>query len=133
MEAGATDADFDLVFRHGVIPVLKQFNPELILVSAGFDAFDGDPLGGMKVSAEGFARLTTMIARVADECCHGRLVAMTEGGYDLGGLAACTRAAIEVLAGERPDRRDEAPAGSTRRGEATLDALLPVQRPYWSL
>src|SRR5437867_4853582 len=80
MEAGGTDADYEVAFRTVAIPVLRQFRPELILISAGFDALADDPLGGMRVSAEGFARLTAMITQIADECCNGRVVAATEGG-----------------------------------------------------
>ena len=56
LEAGATDADYDLAFESVAFPVLRQFRPELILISAGFDALDDDPLGGMRVSANQFSR-----------------------------------------------------------------------------
>src|SRR5215217_3511176 len=87
LAAGATDADYDLVYSRVTIPVLKAFKPQLILISAGYDAYMDDPLGGMRLTSSCFGRLTAMIAAAADECCDGRVVAVTEGGYDLQGLA----------------------------------------------
>ena len=71
---GATDADYDVAFETVAFPVLRQFRPELILISAGFDALADDPLGGMRLSADQFARLTAALAAIADECCGGRVV-----------------------------------------------------------
>ena len=80
LSAGATDADYERVFGEVAFPVLRQFAPQLILVSAGFDAHADDPLGGMRLTASEFVRLTAAIVAVADECCEGRVVALTEGG-----------------------------------------------------
>jgi acetoin utilization deacetylase AcuC-like enzyme len=68
LAAGSTDTDYELVYSRVAIPVLRQFRPELILLSAGFDAYLDDPLGGMRLSSACFGRLTSMIAAVADEC-----------------------------------------------------------------
>jgi acetoin utilization deacetylase AcuC-like enzyme len=72
---------------------------------------------------------------IADEYCSGRVVAVTEGGYDLGGLASCLRAVSEVLSGETSlsDLRRPAANPDTRRGRATVDAVLPGLRRYWQL
>ena len=139
MEAGGTDADYEVAFRAVGIPVLRQFRPELILISAGFDALADDPLGGMRVSVNGFARLTAMIADVANDCAAGRIVAISEGGYDLAGLASCLRAVIPVLGGETsladyvaplPAEAQRAEAG---RGRATIEAALPEVRKFWTI
>jgi acetoin utilization deacetylase AcuC-like enzyme len=71
----------------------------MILVSAGFDAHFRDPLGGMKVTAAGFAHLARQTRQWAAELCTGRLVCILEGGYDLEGLAESACAVIEVLQG----------------------------------
>ena len=142
LAAGARDADYDLVYSRVAVPALRQFRPELILISAGFDAYMDDPLGGMRLTAEAFGRLTSMIAGVADECCEGRVVAVTEGGYDLEGLASCLHAAIEALDSRagletRPD--DDAtktrPDGDTdtKRGEAALSAVRAALKDHWQL
>jgi len=133
LEAGATDADYDLVYASIALPVLRRFRPELILVSAGFDAFVDDPLGGMRATADGFGRLTALLVDVADECCGGRIVAVTEGGYDLAGLAASLRVVTAVLAGERTLEQCEPPDGPAPRGRATIDAVLPHLRKAWTI
>lgn len=140
MVAGGTDADYDVVFEAIAYPVLRQFRPELILLSAGFDALDNDPLGGMRVTVDGFARMTEELVNIADECCAGRLVAITEGGYDLAGLASCLRAVIPVLdepVQDRSGRLKPAPANpkatNAPRGRMTVDAVLPGLREYWQL
>jgi len=138
MEAGGTDADFELAFNTIAFPILRQFRPELILVSAGFDALDDDPLAGMRLSVTEFARLTAAIVAIADEYCNGRVVAVTEGGYDLGGLASCLRAVCNVLNGNTSlsDLRGpegSAPRADARRGRATVEAALPGLRQYWQL
>ena len=74
-----------------VAGLLQQFRPELILLSAGFDAHMDDPLGGLRLTTPQFGRLTALVAAAADECCEGRCVAVTEGGYDLRALAASLR------------------------------------------
>jgi acetoin utilization deacetylase AcuC-like enzyme len=133
MDAGATDGDYELVYGTVVCSVLRQFRPELILISAGFDALADDPLGGMRLTADEFARLTAAILAVADECCAGRVVAVTEGGYDLGGFASSLRAVIPVLNGERSLADSRGPEGSAPRGHAAIAAALPGLRRYWQL
>lgn len=143
LAAGATDADYDLVYSRVAIPALKAFKPELILVSAGYDAYMDDPLGGMRLTSSCFGRLTAMITAVADECCNGRVVAVTEGGYDLQGLAEGLRETIEALDAATDDRvgagaglkphSGEDDQGDTARGQAALQAVLPVLRPHWQL
>ena len=135
IEAGGTDADYELAYNTVAFPVLRQFRPELILVSAGFDALDGDPLAGMRVSVNQFARLTAAIVAIADQYCNGRVVVVTEGGYDLGGLASCLRAVCKVLNGETRLSDLTAPTASadSRRGRATVEAVMPGLRGYWQL
>ena len=133
MEAGATDADYDRVYGTAAMPVLRQFKPQLILVSAGFDAHMDDPLAGMRVSARQFGRLTAMIAAVADECCDGRVVAVTEGGYDLAALAASLRETIRALADRAAVKDYAAPDGAAPRGDACLAAVEPHISKFWTI
>jgi acetoin utilization deacetylase AcuC-like enzyme len=100
LEVGSTDEDYRVVFDSVVVPVLRQFVPDILLVSAGFDAHERDPLGGMRVTTPGFAAMTACLRRVAEECCDGRFVAVTEGGYDLHALADSLRGVVGVLAPE---------------------------------
>ena len=133
LDAGATDADYDVAFETVAFPVLRQFRPELILISAGFDALADDPLGGMRLSANQFARLTAALTAIADECCGGRVVAITEGGYSIAGFASCLRGVVPVLAGERTLTDFPSSKAHTPRGNATVEAALPNLRPYWTL
>ena len=132
MEAGGTDADFERIYQT-TVAILRQFTPELILISAGFDAHADDPLGGMRVSTAHFGRLTALLAAAADECCEGRIVAVTEGGYDLTALAGSLRAVIGVLDGAAPLSAFAVPTGATPRADATLAKVRPHLSKFWKL
>jgi acetoin utilization deacetylase AcuC-like enzyme len=88
------------------LPIV-EFNPELILISAGFDAHVDDPLGSMAVTSEGFAKLAQRVVRISAQCGHERIVAVLEGGYDPGALGPSVAEVIRVLDGEPPPRYDE--------------------------
>lgn len=133
LSAGATDADYERVYTAVALPILRTFRPELILISAGFDAYMDDPLGGMRLTAPYFGRLTAQLAEAADDCCDGRVVAITEGGYDLPGLRDSLRAVIGVLAGETGVDAFEVPTGPSPRGDASLGAVKPHLSQYWPL
>jgi acetoin utilization deacetylase AcuC-like enzyme len=132
LAAGATDADYERVYNAVAWPILRKFTPDLILLSAGFDAYQDDPLGGMRVTAPCFGRLTASLAAIADQCCGGRLAGVTEGGYDLKGLADCLRAAVTALEGPGSTtaaRGDTA----TPRADATIKAVTPHLSKYWTI
>ncbi len=133
LAAGAGDADYERVYKQVVVPIVRQFHPQLLLLSAGFDAFRDDPLGGMRVSAAQFGRLTALLGEVADECCEGRLVAITEGGYDLDGLGACLRVAVDALSGARPLSASPAPEGAALRADAAIASLQPHVSGIWTI
>ena len=78
-------------------PALRAHQPDLILISAGFDAHQDDPLANLNWSTDDFAKMTTTIAKLAQELCMGRLVSVLEGGYDLDALAASARAHVQEL------------------------------------
>ena len=132
LAAGATDADYEHVYRAIAWPVLRAFKPQLILVSAGFDAYKDDPLAGMRLEAECFGRLTAQIAAIADDCCDGRVVVTTEGGYHLKGIADSLRAVIAALEGEAL-LASPASNGRTPRGDAAVAAVKPYLSSYWPL
>ena len=88
--------------RGSVLPSLRRFAPEILLVSAGFDAWRNDPLGGMRVTEEGFRRWGEWLRELAAEVCGGRVLAVLEGGYDLRNLPLLVEANLEGLAGGRP-------------------------------
>lgn len=131
LDAGATDSDYDHVFRSAVVPLLKAFRPDVLLVSAGFDAHEDDPLGGMQLSVAGYARLTAYLRGVAEECCGGRIGLVTEGGYHLPALRACLEAVIDVLRAPRLPDLSLPLGGSRLRGESSVAAARRHLLPYW--
>jgi acetoin utilization deacetylase AcuC-like enzyme len=126
---GCGDGDYARVFRELLVPVAEAFRPDLVLVSAGFDAHRDDPLGGMLVTEEGFANLCAVMRGIADRCAGGRLAMILEGGYDLQGLSRSVRACTEVLSGaSEPSIGLESKAG----GRALKEAI-DVQKTFWRL
>ncbi len=99
LEAGHGDAEYWQVWEN-IGPALQEFRPQLILVSAGYDAHIHDPLGGMRLSAAGFAGLTRTTRAWAKTLCANRLICVLEGGYDLHGLGESVAATIKELLGE---------------------------------
>jgi acetoin utilization deacetylase AcuC-like enzyme len=99
LSAGFGDADYVGIYQTILRPMALEFRPDLVLVSAGFDIYFGDPLGGMNVTPSGFAGLTRIILDIAEECCKGRAILTLEGGYDLDGLRSSVRQVLIELAG----------------------------------
>src|SRR5262249_25941903 len=87
LPAGQGDADFGAVFHPWCLPIGQAFRPDLVIVSAGFDAHERDPLGEMQLTDRGYAAMASALAALADESARGRLVLILEGGYDLEALA----------------------------------------------
>jgi len=94
---GTEGTAYRRVVAERLLPALDAFAPELILVSAGFDAHMADPLGGLALTEADFAWLTEALLDLADRHCGGRLVSVLEGGYDLDALAASVAAHLQVL------------------------------------
>jgi acetoin utilization deacetylase AcuC-like enzyme len=94
LAAGTQDAEIERRYVDQVLPRLRDFKPDLLMISAGFDAHELDPLGQLRMTTAGFGRLTTMLIAEADALCQGRVVIVTEGGYDLTAIAQCLTAVI---------------------------------------
>jgi acetoin utilization deacetylase AcuC-like enzyme len=125
------DEDYRFIYRHVLGPIARTYAPEFMLVSAGFDIFRADPLGGMGVSLEGFAALAAEIMAVAAETCRGRLLFVLEGGYNLSGQAQGVKQVLLQIAGARkaPDIRAD-PSATTQR---EIAPVLEAQKPFWPL
>jgi acetoin utilization deacetylase AcuC-like enzyme len=134
LEIGATDDDYREVFARVIVPVVRAFAPELLLVSAGFDAHERDPLGGMRLTTEAFTAMTQELCELADRHCDGRLVAVTEGGYDLTALAATLDGVVDVLA-SAPGRKPAWPAASrpSSRGRSAVSQTIAALEGRWPL
>jgi acetoin utilization deacetylase AcuC-like enzyme len=99
LPAGSGDAEFLAAMSAVVVPSAVDFGPDLILLSAGFDAHELDPLSQLKVTTAGFEAVVSASVALAEELCGGRLVATLEGGYDLVGLSESVAASVEALDG----------------------------------
>ncbi|MFC1995677.1 histone deacetylase [Chloroflexota bacterium] len=99
LPSGCGDDEYLSVFEQIIIPVTKQFNPQFILISAGYDSHWADELALMQVSVSGFAKMVKIIWELASELCNGRLVLSLEGGYNLNALATSVKATFDVLMG----------------------------------
>ncbi len=122
---GMGDAEYLAAFDRVLLPIAARFGPQLVLVSCGFDAAEGDLLGEMRLTPEGYATLTSRLLALA----RGRLVLALEGGYNLDAIArdACT--CLRVLLGESPEPRD---FGRPKLlAERVLDQVILAQRPFW--
>jgi acetoin utilization deacetylase AcuC-like enzyme len=129
LEAGATDADYDVVYREVACPILTQFAPRLTLISAGFDAHEADPLASMRMTAAGYGRIVSRLKRTAR--ASGALAAVTEGGYDLPALRECLETMIAVLGSGDDEADDSQQTGAAPRGERALAAVRAAQSAFW--
>jgi acetoin utilization deacetylase AcuC-like enzyme len=101
LPGGQGDEAFARIFNSLLMPVARQYRPEMIMVSAGFDIYQGDPLGTMNVTVNGFAYLTRLLLELADELCRGRLLLTLEGGYHVAGQRDGVLAVLAELVGKR--------------------------------
>jgi acetoin utilization deacetylase AcuC-like enzyme len=122
-----------VAFADIVLPVLSQFRPGLVIVSAGFDAHHRDELGGMQLTTPAYGAMMSELREVADEYCEGRIVVVTEGGYDLPALGDCLRTVVATLA-SRPERPRWPGTGIVpARGHAAVAATRDALAGHWAL
>ncbi len=100
LPAGSGDRAFQTVLEKFIIPLLNKTNPEMILVSWGFDAHWLDPLGQLLLSADGYAHLIRGLCNWADQHCEGKIALFLEGGYDLRAAQACSIASVQAMLGQ---------------------------------
>jgi acetoin utilization deacetylase AcuC-like enzyme len=131
LEAGAVAEDFRIAFEAVAVPVLRQFEPDLLIISAGYDAHEHDPLGGLRLTADAFGAMTMALRQVAEQCCRGRVVVLTEGGYDLKALAASLNATIEAFHGPLAAPAWPASGIASTRGEQSVRETQAALRAYW--
>ncbi len=113
LPAGCGDDEYQEVFEQIVVPVVRRFSPQLVMVSAGYDAHWTDELAMMQVTITGFAQIVKVITGLATELCGGRLVLSLEGGYNLTALSSSVRATFDVLVGNADifDKLGKSPFG----------------------
>jgi len=128
------DSDFCEVYRRILKPIAMEFKPQLIIVSAGFDCHYDDPIGGMKVSEQGFAYLADMILNIADATCDGKAVFTLEGGYDLGAIRKSAKLVLETMVGgisEKVKTGIESKLKASPPVIETINSVMNIQKSYW--
>lgn len=101
LAAGDSGIEFRQKYTHIILPALKNFNPDLLLISAGFDAHKDDPLASIMLVEDDFKWVTQELMSVADHCCKGRVISVLEGGYNLKALAASVAIHVKTLMTDR--------------------------------
>ena len=99
LPAGTNSADFRMAFGDVLIPRLREYQPDFLIISAGFDAHAADPLAHLRLTTADFGWATRQLFPVAEECAGNRVVSVLEGGYDLRALAASVREHVRALMG----------------------------------
>ena len=123
---GMGDADYIYAFQQVVMPVATEFDPDLVIIAAGFDAAEGDMLGGCKVTPAGYAHMTHMLMSLAD----GKLAVCLEGGYNLDSIARSACAVGRTMMGEPPERLVN--TSPTVSGVKDVKTVLRQQSRFWS-
>ena len=141
LPGGQGDMEYAQIFNDLIVPVARKYDPELVLVSCGFDIYGGDPLGAMRVTPEGFAAMTRFMQNLADETCGGKLLVTLEGGYNLTGMKEGALAVLTELYGERlnPSFPDYSPESifknlaNVKERPLYLEQALGLAKSYWKL
>ncbi len=129
---GFGDGEYLCLFEKILKPVAYEFKPDFVLVSAGFDIHFKDPLGGMRVTPQGFAGMTRVVLDIADHCCGGKVVMSLEGGYDLEGLRDSVRAVLKEMAGlQFTDSQRLMSTADRKRVDYLLWRIGRVHRNFW--
>jgi acetoin utilization deacetylase AcuC-like enzyme len=132
MSGGWGDGEYAAAFRRVVRPVAEAFAPELVLVSAGYDAHADDPIGGMRVSDAGFEAMAREVVHIAATYAGGRCVAVLEGGYHLGALERCVELTLKRMQSpEQPQAVHN--DGETGKFAPTLAAIRAAHAGRWKL
>lgn len=122
---GVGDNDYIFAFQHVVLPIASKFAPDFTIISAGFDAARGDPLGCCDVTPAGYAQMTQMLSSFSS----GKLLVILEGGYNLRSISSSATAVIKVLLGESP--RDVESSIPSRAGLRTVLEVVKIQMNFW--
>ena len=124
---GFGDAEYLAMYDRTIKPIALEYKPELVLVSAGFDPYVKDPLGGMGVTGAGFGGLAAIVRDIADKTCGGKVLITLEGGYNPEGLREGVRAVLQTFIGTpQAVKVPDAPAA-----ERVIQAVISHQKKYW--
>jgi len=121
LAGGQGDADYVQIIDEVLAPLARAYQPQLIIVSAGYDIYDNDPLGTMQVTEQGFGSMANRVKKIAEEVCQGRLLLALEGGYHIEGIARSVRHTLDALAGLSPQCDDD---GADAGGQSSVGRII---------
>ncbi len=138
LSGGQDDRNFAAIFKEIIVPITRQYNPDFIIISAGFDTYYGDPLGTMAVTEQGFACMARQLLDLANEICEGRLLVALEGGYNLQGLRDGVLAVLAEMSENQacPGKVDAETLQEivdSGREVAVIEQVRNIAKSYWSL
>ncbi len=128
LSTGMGDDEFAAIFAKILLPVAQKFDPELLLVSAGFDTLSSDPLGGMRMSPTGYGVLMKQVVEMASGSASGKVIALLEGGYDVRRQALAVEQVLRVMLG------DSNPVVENKDSDSAESLIVAVQKqlsPFW--
>ncbi len=128
---GKTDGDYLYIFEKILSPITEEFDPDFILVSAGFDIYEGDPLGGMQITAEGFGALANVLMDLAHKHCKDRILFTLEGGYNLQGLRAGSKEVLLQLSGQKT--KPDIPVSASQDTQRELQPIFDHLKKFYSI
>lgn len=134
LPAGCGDVEYDLFYQNIIIPVLDQYKPELLLISAGQDAYRQDPLAGMSLTFEGYYRMAEQLKNTAERWTGGKILLCLEGGYHLEGQAGAVIQVMNALGRWELSHVETSPElKPSMAAEQRFDEVTAIQRKYWEL
>jgi len=133
MPKGSVDRDFALAIHSVIGPIAREYSPDALLVSCGFDLCQSDRLAGMNGTPEGYALMTFFLKEIADQVCGGRLIYVLEGGYNARCIEECTRHTLRELSGivtSDPEQVERIRSTAPRK-TAAVQRAIEVHKKYW--
>jgi acetoin utilization deacetylase AcuC-like enzyme len=134
LDKGMGDGEFAQVIQRLADPLARAYEPDMLLVSCGFDLYQHDRLAGLNGTPAGYAVLTRQLCRIADTVCGGRIAFIMEGGYSVQGIRECGRSVIHELCGlpsVEAERLEQSIASTSPFG--ALQKSIAVHTKYWSI
>ncbi|MFX1295566.1 MAG: histone deacetylase, partial [Promethearchaeota archaeon] len=134
MKMGSGDSQYLKVLDEIFFPVVRQFKPDIILVSAGFDAHFSDPLTDLNLTVQGFGNIIRKVKLAAEEICDGQLIILLEGGYNLSAVSRGILQEISILADLRFELKDIPPkidSETEEYGKKMISQIKEIFSPYW--
>lgn len=129
LPAQCSDDEYIAMFQHIFDPIARAFDPQFVLISAGFDAHANDPLSGMLVSEGGFTAMTRILMNLAKDHAHHRCAVLLEGGYHLKALQNSAKSVLDELRGENMKQ----PTPSAKSSLHTFHRIREIQQKFWNV